>query len=95
MDKISNLPDDLICRVISFLSAKEATCLRYASKKWLNLVTIIPTAVFVGSSSIINGSFKDFADRLLLAFRASHRIRKVSLKLRSLDFAQYNIVNDC
>ncbi|KAG7561758.1 F-box domain [Arabidopsis thaliana x Arabidopsis arenosa] len=96
MDRISNLPDDIIYHVISFLSAKEATCLKYASKKWLNLVTIIPSAVFVdSSSSASSGSFQDFADRIKLAQLASHRMRRFSLKLQSLDFAQYSIVNDC
>ncbi|EFH54694.1 hypothetical protein ARALYDRAFT_907781 [Arabidopsis lyrata subsp. lyrata] len=96
MDRISNLPDDIIYHAISFLSAKEATCLKYASKKWLNLVTIIPSAVFVdSSSSASSGSFQDFADRIKLAPLTSHRMRRFSLKLQSLDFAQYETVNDC
>ncbi|CAL9245424.1 unnamed protein product [Arabidopsis halleri] len=94
MDRISNLPNELMYHLISFLSAKEATCLKYASKKWLNLVTIIPLVVD-SSSSAISGSFKDFADRIQLARRSSHRMRRFSLKLQSLDFAQYSIVNDC
>lgn len=96
MDRISNLPDGVIYRVISLLSTKEATCLKYTSKNWLNLVTIIPIAVFVDSSaSAISASFKDFADRIMLARLASHRIRRFSLKLQSLNFAQYKTVNDC
>ncbi|CAD5326545.1 unnamed protein product [Arabidopsis thaliana] len=96
MDRISNLPDGLIYRVISLLSTKEATCLKYTSKNWLNLVTIIPVAIFDDSSaSAISASFKDFADRIMLARLASHRIRRFSLKLQSLNFAQYKTVNDC
>ncbi|XP_010431708.1 PREDICTED: F-box protein At3g62430-like [Camelina sativa] len=100
MDRISNLPDDLCRHVISLLSAKEAACLKYTSKKWAKLLTVIPSAVFGGGSSSSSAvsttaSLKDCADELSLARRAIHRLRRFSLKLQSLDFAQYSMVNDC
>ncbi|XP_010468953.1 PREDICTED: F-box protein At3g62430 [Camelina sativa] len=99
MDRISNLPDDfVVTHVVSFLSAKAAACLKCTSKKWRNLLTVIPSAVLVGSSSSAistKASLKKFADRLASARHAIHRLRRFSLKLQSLDFAQYSTVNDC
>ncbi|XP_019101750.1 PREDICTED: F-box protein At3g62430-like [Camelina sativa] len=99
MDRISSLPDDLIVtQVVSFLSAKAAACLKCTSKKWWNLLTVLPSAVFAGSSSSAistKASLKDFADELVSARHAIHRLRRFSLKLQSLDYAQYSTVNDC
>ncbi|KAG7565626.1 Leucine-rich repeat 2 [Arabidopsis suecica] len=69
--------------------------LKIASKNCLNLVTIISTVAYDPSFET-NGSFKDFVSRLL-ARRDIYRIRKFSLKLRSMEFdsAKYNLVNDC
>ncbi|KAG7555384.1 F-box domain [Arabidopsis suecica] len=89
MDRFSNLPDDVICHIISFLSAKEATCLKFVSKNFRNLVTIKPNVVFD-----LWETFKNFADGLL-AETTSYRIRRFSLKLGSMDFAQYKLLNDC
>ncbi|EFH41971.1 hypothetical protein ARALYDRAFT_917881 [Arabidopsis lyrata subsp. lyrata] len=41
MDRISNLPDEIICHIVSFISAKEAVLALVLSKKWQNLFTII------------------------------------------------------
>ncbi|XP_019082847.1 PREDICTED: F-box protein At3g62430-like [Camelina sativa] len=99
MDRISNLPDDfIVTHVVSLLSAKAAACLKCTSKKWRNLLTVLPSAVLVGfSSSVVStkASLKDFADELVSARHAIHRLRRFSLKLQSLDFAQYSTVNDC
>ncbi|CAE6076219.1 unnamed protein product [Arabidopsis arenosa] len=69
--------------------------LKIASKNCLNLITIISTVAYDPSFET-NGSFKDFVSRLL-ARRNIYRIRKFSLKLRSMEFdsAKYNLVNDC
>lgn len=69
--------------------------LNIASKKSPNLVTIISNVGY-NPSFETNGSFKDFVSRLL-ARRDSYRIRRFSLKLRSLEFdsAKYHLVNEC
>ncbi|EOA37751.1 hypothetical protein CARUB_v10012566mg, partial [Capsella rubella] len=72
--------------------------LKYASKNWYSLVTIIQSCVFDDSSSAINGSFKDFADRFVSPRHESHhRIKRFSLTLTSssLDPSQYDTVKDC
>ncbi|XP_019082884.1 PREDICTED: F-box protein At3g62430-like [Camelina sativa] len=95
MDRISSLPDDLIVtQLVSFLSAKAAACLKCTSKKWRNLLTVLPSAAFVGCYSS-EPRLKKFADQLASARHAIHRLRRFSLKLGSLDFAQYSTVNDC
>ncbi|KAF3522976.1 hypothetical protein F2Q69_00048619 [Brassica cretica] len=72
MDRISNLPDDIIHHIGSFLSAKEASFATLLSKRWRNLFTIIPKLRFNGRSLV---GFKDFVD-----LPVSSRVRKFSLK---------------
>ncbi|XP_019101747.1 PREDICTED: F-box protein At3g62430-like [Camelina sativa] len=95
MDMISSLPDDLIVtHIVSFLSAKAAACLMCTSKKWANLLTVLRSAAYVGCYSF-EPRLKNFADELASARDAIHRLRRFSLKLGSLDFAQYSTVSDC
>ncbi|XP_010412763.1 PREDICTED: F-box protein At3g62430-like [Camelina sativa] len=70
--------------------------LKIASKNCLNQITIISNVSSSDRSFQSNGSFKDFVS-VLLARRDSYRIRRFSLKLRSMDFdsVTYNLVNDC
>ncbi|ESQ43828.1 hypothetical protein EUTSA_v10006436mg, partial [Eutrema salsugineum] len=78
MDRISNLPDEIICHIGSFLSAKEAAFTTVLAKKWRNLFTIIHKLHFDGS--LKNGeSFTDFVDGVL-ALPATSRVRNFSLK---------------
>ncbi|KAL1226400.1 putative F-box/LRR-repeat protein [Cardamine amara subsp. amara] len=95
MDIISNLPKDLIYHIISFLSTKQALCLKYASKKFESLVTIIPNLDFE-SSSEIRGCLLYFVCGIL-ARPANHRLRRFSLKLRFINFdsSRYKLVNEC
>lgn len=67
-----------------------------ASKNCINLVTIISNVVASDPSFKTNGSFKDFVS-VLLARRHGYRIKRFSLRLRSMDFdsVKYNLVNDC
>ncbi|KAH0885660.1 hypothetical protein HID58_061756, partial [Brassica napus] len=64
-DRISDLPDEILHHIGSFLSAKEAAFATLLSKRWRTLVTIIPNLHFSGSLKRAGGRFKDFADRVL------------------------------
>ncbi|KAL9295854.1 F-box/LRR-repeat protein [Arabidopsis thaliana] len=78
MDRISNLPDEIICHIGSFLSAREAAFTTVLSKRWHNLFTIVPDLHF--DSSVKDGeSLTDFVDRVM-ALPASSRVNKFSLK---------------
>ncbi|CAH8269108.1 unnamed protein product [Arabidopsis lyrata] len=76
MDRISNLPDELICHIVSFLSAKEAAFTLVLSKRWKNLFTIIPSLYFKDWSTV-QGSLMDFVDGVI-ALPLCSRIRKFS-----------------
>ncbi|CAL9245841.1 unnamed protein product [Arabidopsis halleri] len=77
MDRISNLPNEIICHIVSFLSAKEAAFALVLSKRWQNLFTIVQKLEF--DDSIENqGSLMDFVDGVL-ALPITTRIRKFSL----------------
>jgi len=78
MDRISNLPDEIICHIGSFLSARESAFTTVLSKRWHNLFTIVPDLHF--DSSVKDGeSLTDFVDRVM-ALPASSRVNKFSLK---------------
>ncbi|KFK34657.1 hypothetical protein AALP_AA5G174500 [Arabis alpina] len=91
MDRLSNLPDEIICHIASFLSAKEAAFTTVLSKRYLNLYNIIPNLEFDGSLR----SFTDFVDGVL-ALPASTRIKRCSLKSKgNAKQAHYAHINRC
>ncbi|CAA7016709.1 unnamed protein product [Microthlaspi erraticum] len=89
-DVISNLPDDLLCHVLSFLTTKEAALTSVLSKRWSNLLQSVPVLDF-DDSALLRPKFgprnvtvfKDFVDRLLsLRVKNSSPVKRVSLKCR-------------
>ncbi|KAL1226158.1 putative F-box/LRR-repeat protein [Cardamine amara subsp. amara] len=92
MDRFSNLPIDLIYEIISLLSTDDVASLQYASKKFKSLVSVIPNLAFETSSEI-RGCLLYFVSGIL----ARHRVRRLSLKLRYLNFdsSRWNLVNEC
>ncbi|KAJ0237028.1 F-box domain-containing protein [Hirschfeldia incana] len=95
MDRISNLPNEVICHIVSFLSAKEAVFTSVLSKKWQNLFTIIIPKLKFDDEDEIQGSFSDFVDGIL-DLPASTRVRKFSLRCRErADPAQCDLINSC
>ncbi|AEE79850.1 putative F-box/LRR-repeat protein [Arabidopsis thaliana] len=81
MDRISNLPNEIICHIVSFLSAKEAAFASVLSKRWQNLFTIVQKLEF--DDSVKNqGSLMDFVNGVL-ALPVTTRISKFSLRFDS------------
>ncbi|KAG5373627.1 hypothetical protein IGI04_043057 [Brassica rapa subsp. trilocularis] len=88
MDRISDLPDEILHHIGSFLSAKEAAFATLLSKRWRTLFTIIPNLHFSGSLTRAGGGrFKDFADGVL-ALPVSSRVRTFSLKCKHVARSQ-------
>ncbi|CAL9245850.1 unnamed protein product [Arabidopsis halleri] len=93
MDRVSSLPDDLLCHILSFLTTKEAVLTCLLSKRWRYLIAFVPYLDFDDSVSLhpeegkqgregIRQSFMDFVDRLL-ALQGDSPIRKFSLKCQA------------
>ncbi|XP_018442962.2 F-box protein At3g59000 [Raphanus sativus] len=89
MDHISNLPDGVLCHILSFLTTKEAALTSILAKRWLNLVAFIPSlkiddTVFLhpekgkGDREDVKQSFMDFVDRVL-ALQGNSPLNKFSL----------------
>ncbi|KAF8047510.1 hypothetical protein N665_2990s0003 [Sinapis alba] len=46
MDKISQLPDDLLIKVLSLVPTKDVVAMRVLSKRWMSLWTLVPRLIF-------------------------------------------------
>ncbi|EOA26183.1 hypothetical protein CARUB_v10019621mg [Capsella rubella] len=90
MDRISNLPDDVRCHILSFLPTKQVAMTSVLSKSWLNLWKRVPNldindSEFLhpeegkGERENIRESFVSFVDSVL-ATQGDSPIDKFSLK---------------
>lgn len=84
MDLISNLPDEIICHILSFLTTKEAASTSILSKKWRNRFALVPNLDISyypypeeGKKWETRLSFMDFIDRVL-ALQGNSPIKKCS-----------------
>ncbi|CAI0491201.1 unnamed protein product [Linum tenue] len=80
-DRLSDLPDEVLHCILSFLDTKSAARSGILSIRWRSLWRTVPILNFDGESFNNNvESFKDYVNRLLfLRFCTSHGVRQVSL----------------
>ncbi|XP_010450919.1 PREDICTED: F-box/LRR-repeat protein At5g38396-like [Camelina sativa] len=104
MDLLSNLPDEILCHTLSFLTTKEAALTSVLSKRWRNLIAFVPNlhidnSVFLNPEEgkhkryEIQQSFMDFVDRVL-ALQGNSPIKKASLKCLNMRDSDSNRVDD-
>lgn len=87
---ISNLPDELISRIVSFLAAKDAASLLVTSRRFGNIYTIIADLEFDDTSKF-QGTFTDFVSGAVAQLGTTTCIRRFSLKSnRGLDQDRIN-----
>ncbi|XP_010469219.2 PREDICTED: putative F-box protein At3g58820 [Camelina sativa] len=93
MDRVSSLPNELLCHVLSLLTTKEAALTSILSKRWRNLLAFVPFLDIDDSFFLhpeegkrhrpeIIQSFMDFVDRIL-ALQGNSPIQKCSHKCLS------------
>ncbi|KAG2258405.1 hypothetical protein Bca4012_021828 [Brassica carinata] len=103
MDLVSSLPEEVLCRILSFLTTKEADLTSVLSKRWRNLFVSCPNLDIDDSEFLHpqeegkqerNGvlqSFMDFVDRAL-ALQGDSPIKRFSLKCRTgIDQVRVNL----
>jgi len=89
MDHLSNLPDELLCHIMSFLTTKEAALISVLSKRWRNLIAFVPNLDIFDCDILhwevrkeerddIRQLFMDFVDRVL-ALQGNSPLKKFSL----------------
>lgn len=86
-DLISNLPEALICHILSFLPIKDSALTSVLSKKWRYLFAFTPNLEFNGLVHLhpyrerdeIHRMFMDFVDRVL-TLQGNSTLNKFSLK---------------
>ncbi|GMP65445.1 hypothetical protein CsSME_00026230 [Camellia sinensis var. sinensis] len=98
MDRISNLPDALLCHILSFLSTKYAVGTSILSTRWQYLWTFVPNLDFDESQLFheysllsedrrkqVDVMFVYFVSRVLMRFNDAPYLRKFILRIDSLD----------
>lgn len=78
---MDDLPDNLLCQILSNLSTKEAALTSVLSKRWRYLFALVPNLDFESFSSQHpdHTSFIDFVDRVL-RLRGEDHVNKFTLK---------------
>ncbi|EOA18799.1 hypothetical protein CARUB_v10007413mg [Capsella rubella] len=76
MDLISNLPEELLCHILSFLTTKEAALTSVLSKRWRDLIAFVPNLDI--DDTDFRPSFMDFMDRVL-ALQGTSPLKKFYL----------------
>ncbi|XP_020872442.1 LOW QUALITY PROTEIN: F-box/LRR-repeat protein At5g38396 [Arabidopsis lyrata subsp. lyrata] len=93
MDLLSNLRDDVLCHILSFLTTKEVSLTSVLSKRWRNLLVFVSNLHIDDSIFLhpeegkrdrykIRQSFVEFVDRIF-ALQGDSPIMKVSLKCQT------------
>ncbi|XP_075665292.1 F-box/FBD/LRR-repeat protein At4g26340-like [Castanea sativa] len=82
VDRISVLPDSLICHILSFLPTKHAVATTILATRWKQLWTMVPTLDFGDD---------DFVFRVL-ALRKPFPVKKFRLVLRRVDVNQTHVL---
>ncbi|XP_010483110.1 PREDICTED: probable FBD-associated F-box protein At1g32375 [Camelina sativa] len=71
MDRLSQLPDELLLRILSLLPAKDVVVTMVLSKRWQFLWMFVPKLVYDDSYQDIDyGRFSRFVDRCLILHKA-------------------------
>uniref|UniRef100_A0A2N9GEC6 F-box domain-containing protein n=1 Tax=Fagus sylvatica TaxID=28930 RepID=A0A2N9GEC6_FAGSY len=92
-NRISNLPDSLLCHILSFLPTIEAVATSLLSSRWKTVWTLVPNLYFdvdkieaISNSSSSDQYHVTFAQILfrVWALRNVNRVQKVSPKVVSI-----------
>ncbi|XP_077242141.1 putative F-box protein At1g49610 [Tasmannia lanceolata] len=85
-DQISNLPDYILCHILSFMPTKDAVKTGILSRRWRDLWTWVPTLDFDSRQFVNRGrmDFFNFVDRSLILYECSN-IRRFRLSFEHFE----------
>ncbi|XP_062014483.1 F-box/FBD/LRR-repeat protein At1g78750-like [Rosa rugosa] len=82
-DRISALPDSVLCHILAFLETKSVVRTRVLSTRWKNIWATVPNLVFYHLPHSITANFVAFVNRILFFRDSSSAIQKFHLHFTS------------
>jgi len=95
VDRISNLPDDIVIHILSSLPTKQAFLTSILSKRWKHLWCYVPDVEFIeAKDSGSKDSFNEFVYNILRSREAAgnHSIRSFTLDVKHDSSRLYDLV---
>ncbi|KAG7537795.1 FBD domain [Arabidopsis suecica] len=87
-DRISQLPDPLICQILSHLPTKEAVTTSVLSSRWTSLWLWVPSLVLSSGDFSDSNAFASFGDRFFHSDRVSC-LDKLELAINGNEYKSY------
>ncbi|CAA0808500.1 Putative FBD-associated F-box protein [Striga hermonthica] len=88
VDRLSNLPDGIICHILSFLPTKLSVATSVLGKRWRFLWTHVPCLDFSGNKLTGETEHSDIINRFILLHEAK---RMNTFRLRSVNCNEYQL----
>ncbi|CAN0879611.1 Putative F-box protein At3g58860 [Linum grandiflorum] len=92
-DRLSDLPDDILHHILSFLDTKSSVQTIILSKRWTSLWKYVPVLTFILESFSSLKNFMHHADQVLSLRSDSSRVRKVAVHFVTICAKEMDLID--